>query len=232
LLKANSQLTKKSNTKNAVVIDQTDPESSGDPQLVSLIDDFLHELHRYESLQNSPREKEEELLRMIQPFYVLSDLVTEALSEREQHDTVTSLGFLLERVISIEETFLKTIDENEKRIITEVQNSTQIIVGTINARFVELMGHLSTLGEQQLQKSQESVEEAVQKEIDRIQDNEKKEEARRRWNQLKKMISAIQNMIGLIASMIQIYQFIEENRIDLVYNEVQILLNNLLEKLT
>jgi hypothetical protein len=232
LLKANSQLTKKSNTKNAVVIDQTDPESSGDPQLVSLIDDFLHELHRYESLQNSPREKEEELLRMIQPFYVLSDLVTEALSEREQHDTVTSLGFLLERVISIEETFLKSIDENEKRIITEVQNSTQIIVGTINARFVELMGHLSTLGEQQLQKSQESVEEAVQKEIDRIQDNEKKEEARRRWNQLKKMISAIQNMIGLIASMIQIYQFIEENRIDLVYNEVQILLNNLLEKLT
>jgi hypothetical protein len=231
-LKANSQLTKKSNTKNAVVIDQTDPESSGDPQLVSLIDDFLHELHRYESLQNSPREKEEELLRMIQPFYVLSDLVTEALSEREQHDTVTSLGFLLERVISIEETFLKTIDENEKRIITEVQNSTQIIVGTINARFVELMGHLSTLGEQQLQKFQESVEEAVQKEIDRIQDNEKKEEARRRWNQLKKMISAIQNMIGLIASMIQIYQFIEENRIDLVYNEVQILLNNLLEKLT
>lgn len=73
------------------------------------------------------------------------------------------------------------------------------------------------------------MEETIQSEINRIEDNRKKEEAKTRWDQLRKLASVTLDMNGFIVSIIQINQFIKENQ---AFEQVEILLNNLLSKIT
>lgn len=205
---------------------------SRDLQLVNSLDIFLQELRHYRNLEDIPRTKEEELLRMIQPFHTLNELVTRELSRRAQDDIILSQRFFEERMYSMEERLLQKMDENKKETIGEIQYSRELIIGMINIKYKDLIDHLSRLNEQQLQRFQELAEEALQSEISRIEDNKKRKDAKTRWDQLKKLASVTLDTAGFIASMIQIYQFIKEGQVELAFEQVEILLNSLLGKIT
>lgn len=201
---------------------------SGDLQLVNSLDNFLQELNHYGSLEEIPGGKEEELLRMIQPFYKLNELITKELSKKAQGDVALSQRFSEERMDSMEETLLQKMDENKREIIREVQYLRESIINIINNRYRELIDHLLRLNEQQLQKFQDLVEETIQNEIDKIESNEKKEETKTRWDQWKKLASATTNMIGFIASIIQILVFIKEGQEEMAFVQVENLLRSFL----
>jgi Flp pilus assembly protein TadD len=194
---------------------------SGDLQLLNSMDNFLQELRHYRSLEEIPSVEEEKLLRMIQPFYKLNELITGELSKRTQG------AFLEERMDSMEKTLLQKMDE----IVEEVQYSRDLIIVTCNAKYAELIDHFTRLNNQQLQEFQRLVEMTIQSEIDKIGDNKRKGEAVTRWNQLRKLASVTRDIVGFIASVIQIYLFIKDGGADLAFNQVEILLRSSLIKI-
>lgn len=204
---------------------------SSDLQLVNSLDIFLQELRHYRNLKDIPRIKEEELLRMIQPFHTLNELITRELSRRAQADIILSQRFFEERMYSLEESFLRKMDENKEEIIGEIHYSRELIIELANIKCKDLIDYLSRLNKQQLKKFQELAEEAIQSEICKIEDNKKREDAKTCWDQLKKLASVTLDTAGFIASMIQIYQFIKEGQMELAFKQVEILLSSLLGKI-
>ena len=205
---------------------------SRDLQLVNSLDIFLQELRHYRNLEAIHRAKEEELLRMILPFHVLNELITRELSKKAQADIILSQRFFEEIVDSMGERLLQKSDENKKEIIGEIHCLRELIIEMVNSRYKDIIDHITKLNEQQSQKFQELLEEAIQSEICKIEDDKRKIDAKTRWDQLKKLASVALDTAGFIASMIQIYQFINEGQAELAFAQVEILLNNLLGKIT
>lgn len=57
-----------------------------DFQLINSLDNFLQDLEDYQNLETIPLEKEKELMRMIQPFYTLNEMITGELSRKAQYE--------------------------------------------------------------------------------------------------------------------------------------------------
>lgn len=70
-------------------------------QSVNSLDNFLQGLRSFECLEEIPPQKEQELLRMIQPFYILNGKITKMLSKKAQIDMKDSLTPFLEEERSI-----------------------------------------------------------------------------------------------------------------------------------
>ncbi|MBU7048055.1 MAG: tetratricopeptide repeat protein, partial [Theionarchaea archaeon] len=57
-----------------------------DFQLINSLDNFLQDLKDYQNLETIPLEKKEELMRMIQPFYTLNEMITGELSRKALYE--------------------------------------------------------------------------------------------------------------------------------------------------
>jgi Tfp pilus assembly protein PilF len=201
-------------------------------QSVDSLHDFVQELHCYESLEEIPYEKEQQLLRIIQSFNVLNGVVTRELSMRAQSD-VNSLIFLLEEKIDLmEDRILRKIDESTGEIVEEVQYSRDEIINLLEIRYGGVIDNLAKLNKQQLIRFQEMIEKAIQSKIDSIENTEKRRKTKMRWNQLRRLTSVTVNAVGFIASIIQIYLFMNDGQVGLAFDQVQTLLDNLVDKIT
>ena len=187
-----------------------------DVQSINSLDNFLQSLNDYKNLVEIPLEKQEELLRMIQPFYVLNEMITKELSRTAQYEMSTPPKLWLEKMSSMEEK------------MSSMEEKMNAIIDLVQVQHKELINQLLELNEQQLIRFQELVEETIQDEIDKIEDHEKKERIKTSWGQWRKTASITVNLVGFVASVIQIYLFINDGRMDLAYNQVKSLLTNLL----
>ncbi|MGD2248781.1 MAG: hypothetical protein PVF58_10290 [Candidatus Methanofastidiosia archaeon] len=184
-----------------------------DVQLINSLDNFLQSLNNYNNIKEIPLEREEELLRMIQPFYMLNEMITKELSRIAQYEISIKLW---EKISSMD------------KKISSMDEKMDILIDLVQIQYTELLSYLSEQNKQQLLKFQELVEDTIQDEIDRIMNQEKKERIKTKWDQLKKTASITVNLAGFVASMIQIYLFINDGRMDLVSDQVKSLFTNFL----
>jgi len=191
---------------------------SGDLQLINSLDNFLQELRNYTNLEEIPAEQEEKLLKMIQPFFLLYEQITQGFSDKAKRNSAFYGESIIKRIDTLERTVSKMMDNNRERIISEIQNSREIIIKMTNNRYREIIDHFEKLNHQQLLEFQKLIEEEIQNKIEKIEEKDKKEEAIKRWDQLKRGVNITVNVVGYIASAIQIYQFIDGGQINVIFS--------------
>jgi len=205
---------------------------SGDLQSINSLDNFLQELRHYTNLEEIPVEQEEKLLKMIQPFFLLYEQITTGFSDKAKHNSAFYGESIIKRIDTLERTVSKMMDNNRERIISEIQNSREIIIQMINNRYRDVIDHLEKLNHQQLQEFQKLIKEEIQNKIEGIKEKDKEEVAIKRWDQLRRGVNITVDIAEFIASIIQIYQFIDESQINVTFSYVKVLINQIFSKIS
>lgn len=184
-------------------------------QATTALENFTNEFkelrEHYETVEEIPKEKEKELLKMVKPFSVYDSVITKKMDKLTSDKYVTpytELKAIREEVSQVRKELPSIIREEVSPIVKESEAKiiSEFIAG-FDKYYHELVQELEALTSAQLSKVKEAISRIIEEEIDKIEDQEKKESL---WNK-KKAYDIARDVISILESVVSIYSVLRTN---------------------
>jgi tetratricopeptide (TPR) repeat protein len=144
----------------------------------------------YKTVEEIPQEKQEELLKMMKPFSVYDSIITKRMDEMTREKSITP--YELREIIR--EAVSPIVRASEERIISQFKTEFE-------KYHHELVRELEALTDAQLLKFKEVISERIEEDIEKVEDQEKKETLRNR----KRAYDTAKDIISILGGIASIY---------------------------
>jgi hypothetical protein len=205
-------------------------------QATTAVENFLHESKKYrkkyKTLEEIPRDEGEILLNMLLPFSIFYRNVTEEIDTLTRKRCVKA--YPIEEVReAVREEVYPLIEDLGKKIVSEVKSSKIEIREQIKQHHVELLQKIQTLNSDQLEQFNELIFKALEEEFENLDDIKRKNEGKKRLENMKNLFSISKDFLSFIADIISIYVFLKsgdlENAMNLAFSTINTTLSKTIE---
>lgn len=163
--------------------------------LVNVANRFKEYRKRYKSIEEIPKQEQEEILKMVQPFSVYDSIVTKRIDELTRDKSVTLYAEGLRKVVREE------LRESEGRILSGVEQ--------ISEKFHrELLEKIESLSDIQLEEFKNAVSMIIEEKIENIENSKEREKSKKGYNNWKRAFNAALTAVQVLGSLASISTFL------------------------
>ncbi|MBU7027490.1 MAG: tetratricopeptide repeat protein [Theionarchaea archaeon] len=163
--------------------------------LVNVANKFKEYRKRYKSIEEIPKEEQEEILKMVQPFSVYDSVITKKMDELTRDKSVTLYTGELRKVVREE------LRESEKRILSGVEQISE-------KSHRELLEKIEALSDIQLEEFKNAVSMIIEEKIEKMENPEEREKSKKGYNNWKRAFNAALTAVQILGSLASIYTFL------------------------